>query len=134
MKHKVVYNNTYGNLSLSDEAIDWLNNNARQELADFIKERQNYYHTNSSNSWLKSLTNECSFISDAILDNFQRNGIKRHDEDLVRCVEALGERVNGNKFSDIRVAEIESNQYLIENYDGKETVREPKDLNFITIV
>ena len=58
--------------------------------------------------------------------------IQRHDKRLVECVETLKEKVNA-KFSKLEIVEISGNIYRIEDYDGKETIVEPKDLDWIII-
>ena len=59
----------------------------------------------------------------------------RHSPELVALVEewkSTGRNPSG-KYSDIEIATIEGNQYLIDEYDGAETVMEPDDYCFITI-
>ena len=56
----------------------------------------------------------------------------RHDLNLVMVVEQLGVLAN-DQFSNLKIAEIEGNKYLIKEYDGKENVIEPKDLKWIEV-
>ena len=56
----------------------------------------------------------------------------RHDDALVDCVETLGYRASPY-LSVLMVEELEGNSYIIQEYDGVETVIEPKDINWITI-
>ena len=56
----------------------------------------------------------------------------RHDDALVDCVETLGFRASPY-LSVLMVEELEGNSYIIQEYDGVETVIEPKDINWITI-
>ena len=56
----------------------------------------------------------------------------RHDDALVDCVETLGFRASPYS-SVLMVEELEGNSYIIEKYDGAETVIEPKDINWIVI-
>ena len=56
----------------------------------------------------------------------------RHDDALVDCVETLGFRASPY-LSVLMIEELEGNSYIIQEYDGAETVIEPKDINWITI-
>lgn len=51
-------------------------------------------------------------------------GDSRHSEELVKCVEALGKEANGDCAS-LKIAEISSNLYYIDEYDGSESVITP---------
>lgn len=59
------------------------------------------------------------------------NDLPRHEPLLIRCIEELGEDVNDGKCNKIRIAEIDSDMYYIENYDGKEYIITPKDMTKI---
>ena len=74
-------------------------------------------------TWLKS---NYSLDEGDIID------LPRHDHRLVECIETLGKRASEG-WSDIYVTEIEGNKYFIDEYDGLETVVEPKDINWIEI-
>lgn len=50
----------------------------------------------------------------------------RHDKRLVKVVEELGEKANG-EYTDLVVKVLEGTKYRIEEYDGYETVYEPHD-------
>lgn len=58
--------------------------------------------------------------------------LQRHDPRLVECVETLKEKAS-TKYSKLEIAEIEGRLYRIEHYDGKETIVEPDDLDWIII-
>ena len=58
--------------------------------------------------------------------------IERHNPLLVQCVEELGDEA-GNEYSELAIAELSGNKYIIENYDGAETVIEPDDITWIEI-
>lgn len=60
------------------------------------------------------------------------NFLNRHDPLLIKCIETLGSDINST-VSDIKIAEIEGRVYRIEEYDGKEKVIEPDDLDWIVI-
>lgn len=105
--NKVVYNGKFGGFSLSVTAMQWLANNAREEIKAVA---------------IEELANNKYFIPE----------IARHDPDLVRCVETLGSAANGD-FADLRVRELKGNRYRIDVYDGYEDVFEPEDEEYITI-
>ena len=56
----------------------------------------------------------------------------RHEKILINVIETLGKEANGF-CADIEVEDIEGNQYIIDEYDGREHVVEPKDINWIKI-
>lgn len=58
--------------------------------------------------------------------------LPRHDERLVKCVENLGKTAS-QKWSKISITEIKGNKYYIKEYDGYETIVEPKDIKWIEI-
>ena len=51
-------------------------------------------------------------------------GCSRHDPRLVRVVEELGEAADG-PYARLFVEEVEEDQYIIEEYDGMESVVTP---------
>ncbi|NDB59294.1 hypothetical protein EB001_12725 [bacterium] len=55
--------------------------------------------------------------------SWDMDDVPRHDKLLVRLVE---EYLQGHD-SDLSICEIEGNRYRIDEYDGAETVIEPKD-------
>lgn len=58
--------------------------------------------------------------------------IERHNPLLVQCVEELGDEANA-EYSELAIAKISGNKYIIENYDGSETVLEPDDIMWTEI-
>ena len=54
--------------------------------------------------------------------------IVRHDPRLVAAVQQLGDAASGSSAA-LRVVTIDGDRYKIEEYDGSETVVEPKDVN-----
>jgi hypothetical protein len=63
---------------------------------------------------------------------FHCHDIPRHDPDLVRCVETLGDEAGGG-VANLEVRELKGNRYRIEEYDGQEDIYEPEDEDYITI-
>ena len=64
------------------------------------------------------------------ISNFEE--LPRHDYRLVECVEVLGDKAN-SIISKLKIIEIEGRIYIIDEYDGKETVIEPDNINWIII-
>lgn len=58
--------------------------------------------------------------------------IDRHDPILVQVVEEMGEAANGEHAS-LYIEQIEGNQYLIDEYDGTETVLTPQTMQWVTV-
>ena len=109
--HKVVYNTCYGGYCLSKAAVEWLAENGREEIRA-IAQRYIDEENLSYGSHVKE--------------------IARHDPDLVRCVETLGEAANGD-YAELCVCVLRGNQYRIDEYGGWESVIEPYDDEYITI-
>jgi len=58
--------------------------------------------------------------------------MKRHDPLLVQVVEELGDQA-GADYSKLMVEEIGSPLYIIQDYDGSETVMTPEKIGWIKI-
>jgi hypothetical protein len=58
--------------------------------------------------------------------------IPRHDPDLVKVVEELGDEANGY-CANLRIKEIKGNKYIIDDYDGLERVLEPDDIDWVEV-
>lgn len=113
--HKVVYNNCYGGFSLSLKAVDWLEENCKDEaLCEHIK-------TIKTNDLSSGVSQKhiylCYYVSNLFCD-------KRHHPDLVAVVEALGKEANG-PCANLAIEEISGNRYRIDEYDGTEEVITP---------
>ena len=102
---KVAYNKCYGGFSLSDKAVSMLNEMKGLEGEDKLSTHSYGYPDNSK-------------------------GHYRHDPDLIRVIEQLGQDASGN-CSDIAIRQIDGVRYIIDEYDGIETVLEPKDIDWI---
>lgn len=124
--NKVVFNKCYGGYSLSDEAIDWLAEHGSERTRQFIvrKRLEAYGKTKDCDSRVRltSDSTEKFYVMKAVT-----NFLERHDPDLVAVVESLGDRANGT-FAELSIEQIEGNVYLIEEYDGKETIIVPDDI------
>ena len=58
--------------------------------------------------------------------------VDRHDPVLVEVVEAIGSRANDGSVAELKIWEIEGNQYRITEYDGLEGVQTPENIQWIT--
>ena len=56
--------------------------------------------------------------------------IPRHHPLLVACVEALGEAANG-RCANLQVVTIEGSKYIVDEYDGFESVLTPEEMKWI---
>lgn len=112
--HKVVYNNCYGGFSISVEAVNWLEKNAKDtSLVEFIKAT-------------KQSTDKIYW------GHVVGDYLPRHHKDLIAVVESLGEAANGD-CADLEIVHISGRQYRIEEYDGAENVVTPEDSDWIII-
>lgn len=56
-KYKVAYNGSYGGFRLSDEAVKWLEQNAREEVKEFLAaERVRVTESRKNNNFTKSIS------------------------------------------------------------------------------
>ena len=120
--HKVVYNSCHGGFALSLQAIDWLEENCKDEnLRKIIKKAKedSLYSVLQRNMYI------CGEISRWFHD-------ERHHTDLVAVVEALGKEASGF-CADLAIEEISGRQYRIDDYDGAEDVITPKDSDWVFI-
>ena len=126
--HKIVYNSEYGTISLSPMAIQWLEENACDDIKNFIQTTKKRIKDSVSEEE-SQLVPADAILSYQLLDVYK---IPRHHPDLVRCVEELGRKANGS-YADLAIKEINGNVYRIELDDGNETIIEPQDDTWITI-
>jgi len=103
--HKVVYNACFGGFSLSADAVRLAKRAAGKNSA-----------------WSK-VSEEYGYLG---------GDIERHDPILVAVVERLGKDAAG-RCAELKIAEIESNVYRIDEYDGSESVETPSDIEWTVI-
>ena len=114
MAIKVVYNGCFGGFSLSEKATERLSELGVESATEAIKD----YKTNNS---------VLGFYYGPPQDE-----LPRHDLRLIQVVEELGEEANG-RYAYLQVDYLKGSKYIIEEYDGNETVREPEDVNWIAV-
>ncbi len=107
MSIKVVYNACYGGFSISRACAERMAELGNKEAAFMI--------TGSEDSFYGYLDHT-----------------PRHDPVLVQAVEELGKAAGGS-YSKLLVHEISGNKYIIDEYDGSESVVEPDDIKWIIV-
>lgn len=113
VKHKVVYSASYGGFSLSRAAAERL-----IELG--VKDKAMKDRLAAFSSDIPRVSYYCC--------------LPRHDPRFVRMVEELGTQKASGPHAHLLVTEIRGNKYRIDEYDGSETVQEPRDISdWITI-
>lgn len=121
--NKIVYNNCYGGFNLSDKAMQ-----RYCEIKGIKVYPENW--AGLTLYWLSEPTGDK--VKDDWRETFDSRDIPRHDPVLVQIVEELGKEANG-QCAELRIFETESNQYMIEEYDGNETVVVSYDDSWIYI-
>lgn len=118
MSNKVVYNACYGGFGLSEKAEELY---AERKGIKLFKGEKSFgshnYYTDES-------------LSD---ESFYYPTYCRHDPDLVDIVEELGSEVASGPCAKLRVYQLSGNRYMIEEYDGSESVTEDFDDRWIYI-
>ena len=145
--HKVVYNACYGGFGLSAKAIAHIlrQNKPDVELFFYKEDAKNgdWHYTKCNESeashvFLKDFgdefyyaqVNQVQFNDNVVYDS--QVYTSRHDPCLIKAVEELEEEAS-NRYADLRIAEIESNLYRIDENDGLETVITPEGIDWIKI-
>jgi len=109
---KVVYNACYGGFGLSRKATERLAQLGVEEAEQALK---NFDESPSVFGF-----------------SFRPYYIPRHDARLVQVVEEFREEASAS-FGDLQVAEIEGNKYIVDEYDGNESVQTPEDIEWIVV-
>lgn len=111
---KVVYNACFGGFGLSRKAAERLAQLGVAGMDEEIKSRDK--------SSFRGL-GECFSLPD---------GIERHDPRLVQVVEEFGKEASG-AFADLKIETIKGKKYIIDEYDGHESVTTPSDIKWVTV-
>ena len=110
MGTKIVINRCYGGFSLSEQATKMLAGWGNPEAKEYLVH-------------VRHMLNFHSFGGD---------GIARHDPLLVKVVETLGEKASAD-FSQLEIREISGSKYIIKEYDGMESIKEPHDIKWVEV-
>ena len=107
--HKVVINTCFGGFGLSKKARNWL-----ERVVSLCPEA------------LWDTERESEFKYTMV------SAMPRHHPMLVACVEEFGKTANG-ECAELKVVEIPGNQYIINQYDGAESVTTPQTIQWTEI-
>lgn len=121
--NKIVYNACYGGFSLSDAAYELY-----AELAgiEIYPEKDSW----CTHFWTEPPTGDKR--ADDNRESLYSGDMKRHDQILVKVIEQLGKAANG-MCADIKIYETDSDRYIIEEYDGNESVVVSYDNSWVVI-
>jgi len=100
--NKVVINKCFGGFRLSEKAANKLNEIKNDKVCD----------------------TKYGYLNEKI--------VFRHDPDLIKIVEELGDEASG-EYANIVVMQIKGNKYFIREYDGAETLYTPETTDWVTI-
>lgn len=125
MSRKVVYNRCFGGFSLSEEAIQRYFQLKGWELLVVPGDFGINYHFKGPFPDGITVENAVEHIDELDDSYWYDRYVDRDDPILVQVVEELGEKADGS-FARLAIAEVEG-PYRIDEYDGQESVMEPKD-------
>jgi hypothetical protein len=111
---KVVYNACYGGFGLSRKAAERLLELGVEEMDQEIKDIESAH--------LRGLGDIYNIPND----------FSRHDSRLVQVIEEMGSAASGS-YAKLQIAKVKGKKYIIEEYDGYESVKTPKDICWIKI-
>lgn len=109
---KVVYNACYGGFSLSRKATERLAQLGVEEADQALRE---YDESPSVFGF-----------------SYGAYEMKRHDPRLVQVVEEFGKESSG-PFAKLRIAEVHGDKYIVDEYDGNESVQTPDNIDWIEV-
>lgn len=119
MSNKIVYNYGYGSFGLSQKALKILYD---LDVGGVEKYDESFEMPIEPGSSIIVLY-EYGYINAKLL---------RHDKNLVKVVEDLGEE-SFESYANLKIKEIEGDEYIIEEDGGWERVLEPKDIMWVKI-
>ena len=107
---KVVYNARHGGFGISEEAANWMAERGHAVAVRLCE----YNNADKGDVWYSH-------------GFFARD---RHDPLLVECVEALGSAASDD-CATLKIYTLKhGNRYMIDEYDGMESVMEPEDIKW----
>lgn len=142
--HKIVINECFGGYGLSPLAISeickrknipcYIYVESESDSSEYMKVSPTSKEFNGH--WWRVLNKDFGNVvnSEDISDEeeYVFEDLPRHDKDLVAVVEELGDKANGD-CAELKVVEISSNLYRIDEYDGAESVETPEDIDWIKL-
>ena len=105
---RVVINNCFGGFGISRECADFMKKLGSEAAATALRE---------------------SIAAEARSCYLDPN-YPRHCSTLIKAIETLGSRANGVA-AQLEVVQLKGDVYMIKEYDGLETVVEPKDIPWV---
>jgi|1_EtaG_2_1085319.scaffolds.fasta_scaffold04159_3 hypothetical protein len=126
---KVVYNTCFGGFGISKACAEWLAARGNLECINMLEDLVRA----SSN------LDRCIGAGAESTDDFEERfhgglyDTPRHDAILIMAVEHLGTRKASGSSAELKVHELKGDRYYIDEYDGSESVVEPKDINWIVV-
>lgn len=112
---KVVYNNDYGGFGISEACASWMADRGNKECIELIKQHRSR-PVSETKYWYGSLRDT-----------------PRHDALLVMAVEQLGADIASGSNSLLGIHVLKGDRYYISEYDGSESVVEPKDVQWVHV-
>jgi hypothetical protein len=106
---KVAYNKCFGGFSISKECAEWMGNRGNTECIEMLEGQSEDGQIHGDLSYTP-----------------------RHDALLVMAIEELGKKANGRS-AELSLHELQGDRYKIDEYDGYESVVEPKDIGWVKV-
>ena len=147
---KIVINNCYGGFGLSPKAIAFIlkQRNPDIELWYYKKtfddrslrytynivedvESASYVSLKYLGDTIEGVGTDLIRIEDNFVFSHQIN-LQRHDPLLIKTVETLGDEAD-DTFSELKVVDVDTDRYIIKEYDGLEEVVTPDMIHWIEI-
>ena len=145
---KVVYNSDFGGFSLSGKAIRYFMELKGKTIFAYRKEGNTYRKIENptdedfddwdvtlfDKDFGKSFNEYKQEHDDHYVSGYidAEGSCPRHDPELVKTVEDLGLEASGSHAL-LKIKEIKGDRYIINEYDGRERVVEPDNINWIIV-
>jgi hypothetical protein len=110
MPTEIVVNGSYGGFGLSKKAVIRMAELGNPEAIEEVNINSDFFNSEDYSFYPKSTP--------------------RHDPLLVQTVKELEEEASGDS-ADLGIETIQGNKYIIHEYDGSESVQEPRHIKWI---